>query len=461
MMTGLNEELWNRLLPKIDDIETVYEEAFDWLTEVSEVDLLVAYRPDPLEDLSTGNAERAIPIILKGDCAKPNPVEIDKIRTNQSGMVELSHELVHLTIDNEWFGALESDEPINETIHTNLLPLAQFLQFTARYHYHRDRAGISEWFLKIGGYLSEGREFHELIKALLDLACEAMEHDTGGFYTVEENQLQLQVSSGFDVEEHRGRRAINEELLLEKGMGTKNLLFEKVEKTNLFNLYLPLRMGPELIGVIALFDLPMGPEELPEADEFSLTALATVSAIALNNLELSSQLQEKVIHDELSGLKTNEYFRERVHQEIERGQRYDIPSSLLLIDLDHFEEINEKHGYPVGDAVLREVGRVIRNTVRRIDICSRVENDQFGILFPSTTIQDALNACDRLQEILNSPLIDIRGQNIEVDFSGGLAGFPEDADNVEELFRQVELALYEAKQTGKNRIVTAKGTTEE
>ena len=453
-MVRLNENLWNQLLDEIDDIEAVYERAFEWIANITESEVLISYRPDPLEDISTNSVEMARASVLRGDVTEPDPIEIETIQTNESGMVELSHELIHLRIDEKWFGAIESDQPLEEDAHEKLVPITQFLQFTARYHFHRDRAGISEWFLKISRYLSEDRGFEKLSEALLGLACEAIDHDTSAFYTIEEHQLQLVKTRGFDIDEHRGRRTIDLENLVEEGLDSRNLIYRHTENGQM-SLYIPLRMGSELIGLIVFYDLETEEQRITQAKEFSLTALATISAIALNNLELSSQLQEKVIHDELSGLKTNEYFQERVHQEIERGQRFQTPSSLLLIDLDHFDQINDQYGDTVGNAVLRELGRVIRNSVRRIDICSRVEDDdQFGILFPNTNLKQALKASERLQEVLNTPLMDIRGEEIEIDFSGGLASFPEDAEDVEELFRQVELALYEAKQTGKNRIVT-------
>jgi diguanylate cyclase (GGDEF)-like protein len=459
-MTDDIETLWNDLFRSMDDLDGLYEVLGDWIAETTSADEVIFYRPQPLSDLPNHDCTMAEATVLRGETEAPDPLPIKELRDNESGIAELSHSMFHL--ENEsWYFSVELSEEPPAILTENRSTILQFLEFTVRYHFTRERADVSRWFMTISQWLMDDRDYEDLLSDMLSMACEAMDHEAGGFYTLHDNEFKLTASEGFDVDEYRDRKVFSRDKLVDLGLGELDTVFEPADERDRYHLYLPLRLGPELIGIVALFETETGPESLTDSDEFTLNALSTVMTIALNNLELSTQLQEKVIHDELSGLKTNEYFRERVHQEIERGQRYGTPSSLLLIDLDRFEEINQEHGHPVGDAVLRELGRIIRNSVRRIDICSRVENDQFGILFPNTSAQEAVNALERLQEILNSPLMDVHGQDIEVNFSGGLAGFPEDAENVEELFRQVELALYEAKQTGRNRIVTSESVSED
>jgi diguanylate cyclase len=154
--------------------------------------------------------------------------------------------------------------------------------------------------------------------------------------------------------------------------------------------------------------------------------------------------------DGLSGLLNRSHWEAVVGAEFQRCRRIGHPSSLVMIDIDHFKSINDKHGHPVGDAVIRSVARILRSTLRLHDVPGRYGGDEFGIVLPGSPLDGAEVLAERMRARIESAVLESR-TGVRATASLGVAAFnPTDADQVDWIAR-ADRALYRAKESGRNR----------
>jgi len=172
-------------------------------------------------------------------------------------------------------------------------------------------------------------------------------------------------------------------------------------------------------------------------------------------------LEEQSVTDSLTGLKNRRFFDERLPEEFRRAQRYSDPVSLMMIDLDHFKEVNDRYGHQMGDVVLRDAAAVIRNSVREPDICARYGGEEFAVILPKTHLGGTLTVAERVWRGLKDKVyrqeVPAVGQasvaEVRVTASLGLAFFPsKDIVSAELLVKFADEALYQAKRQGRNNI---------
>ncbi len=249
-------------------------------------------------------------------------------------------------------------------------------------------------------------------------------------------------------------------------------------------LVVPLAVGDAAAGYISLRRLgatAFGDEEIE-----LVQVVANQAAAALENARLYRVVERQAITDGLTGLYNHRYFYERLHEEFARSQRYGLPLSLLIIDVDDFKRFNDRYGHPVGDRVLAEVGRVLRDQIRQgIDFPARYGGEEFAVLLPNTARDGAQAVGARLARELGvltaridgtsppagEPACEV-GERIRVSIAGtgledvpgaegahvtvsiGVASSPGQAGSPDELVRNADKALYLAKRSGKNRVET-------
>ncbi len=261
-------------------------------------------------------------------------------------------------------------------------------------------------------------------------------------------------------------------------------------------------MGGRVIGVLALSRF--GGARFVER-EFELVKLITnLAAVAIWNSRVYGDMEEKAVHDGLTGLYNHRHFYERLGQEVARAQRYGTSLSLLMIDLDGFKQYNDTHGHLAGDDVLKEVGRILQEQVRKdVDIVARYGGEEFAVLLPNTDCEPLTQASVGLTDevfaaveaavdgpsagngadVLNGspPRLAagqppppglacgarivgerIREQVAKCEFGGvarprltvsvGAASLPDSAYDGYHLVQNADKALYLAKRLGKNRV---------
>ena len=166
--------------------------------------------------------------------------------------------------------------------------------------------------------------------------------------------------------------------------------------------------------------------------------------------QLQHQLEDLAYSDALTSLPNRRMFGDYCRRMIAAAERTDGGFALLLIDLDHFKQVNDTLGHGAGDAVLVETARRLRNIARKADVVARLGGDEFAILLADTAIPSAVDiACHRIQEAFERPILH-EGHEMRTSPSIGVALFPIDGTTQDELYKSADLALYEAKRSGRH-----------
>ncbi len=224
----------------------------------------------------------------------------------------------------------------------------------------------------------------------------------------------------------------------------------------------PLKAKDRVVGVIVVDHL-FTKKPIIKADVQILMMFANQAGLAIENSQLYEQTLTSAHTDALTRLWNHGYFQQTLIEELARAARNQKELSLAVLDLDNFKHYNDRLGHQVGDAVLCRVARLLKETARTMDTVARYGGEEFAIIFPETSRQEALGACERLRErIFSQPFEREEIQPLgRLTVSIGLAGFPHDATTPTTLIRAADLALYEAKRAGKNRVCLAHPTHEE
>ena len=170
------------------------------------------------------------------------------------------------------------------------------------------------------------------------------------------------------------------------------------------------------------------------------------------------ELQELSVTDALTRLKNRRFFDERIAEEFRRASRYSDPLSLIMVDLDHFKDVNDHFGHPMGDVVLRTAAEVIRTSTREPDICSRYGGEEFAVILPKTHLTGAIAVAERIWKELGKKVYRLTGPSSNVEERGvtaslGVAAYPYvDITSAELLLKYADEALYRAKESGRNTI---------
>jgi diguanylate cyclase (GGDEF)-like protein len=178
--------------------------------------------------------------------------------------------------------------------------------------------------------------------------------------------------------------------------------------------------------------------------------------IALSGLALSDKLTTLAIKDGLTGMYNQSYIKARLQEEIYRSERYKYPLSVMMIDLDDFKALNDRHGHVVGDRVLKAIGELLQDMIRSSDIGGRYGGEEFLVLLPQTACLDAAAAGERLRkEIALYPFRTgpSEDKTCHLTVSIGVYSTPFYSQNVEEIVNLTDAALYRAKKEGKNKVV--------
>jgi diguanylate cyclase (GGDEF)-like protein len=140
--------------------------------------------------------------------------------------------------------------------------------------------------------------------------------------------------------------------------------------------------------------------------------------------------------------------------------RFGGTSSLILVDIDHFKQVNDTYGHEAGDAVLRQVAKTLGDGVRAVDICARFGGEEIAILLPQTPVIGATELAERLRRSIADRPVNHEGTAIRVSASFGIAGYPETVPHGDWLFPAADKALYNAKADGRNCVKSLVATTE-
>jgi diguanylate cyclase (GGDEF)-like protein len=278
-----------------------------------------------------------------------------------------------------------------------------------------ERHRLSEAVSRFGDALAATHDVDQLMRAIVETAVEAT-GATGGMLVGSEGQV-VEVGA--------------------PGRGTDQL-------------ELPLRAGRTSFGTLFLFGRNFD-------DDARLTAASLVgqSVIALDNAKLHRIVERQALVDGLTGLANRRQAEDALASEVSRAARFGGPLSLVIGDLDDFKLVNDAHGHPVGDTVLREFAAVLARSVRDVDIAARWGGEEFLLVLPGTDAAGAVRLAQRIRDYVEGrTLVTPEGVPVRITASFGVAEH-EEGDDAEQVVAAADAALYQAKRAGKNRVELA------
>jgi diguanylate cyclase (GGDEF)-like protein len=213
----------------------------------------------------------------------------------------------------------------------------------------------------------------------------------------------------------------------------------------------PLKVGSEVIGVVAAW---RNSGITPHAAQ-DLETLAPYAALQLRHARELGVIRTIAERDALTGLNNRHAFDVHFAAEAARYDRYQRPFALIILDIDHFKNVNDRYGHDAGDFILQKVGEVIRASLRNVDFAARLGGEEFVVMLPETGLAKGIEIAERVRTRMEEQILDWRGQRIDVRISAGVSAIPECVPNTDALLRSADTALYASKRGGRNRVTAA------
>jgi diguanylate cyclase (GGDEF)-like protein/MYXO-CTERM domain-containing protein len=303
--------------------------------------------------------------------------------------------------------------------------------------------------------LGSSIEFDELLDRVLDAALEVPGFDAAMVALDEAGGTTTIATRGLTPEEAAHPPSSGAAGALPPGPITVSYRYGAADAadTHLIRggLFLPLvsRDGHAL-GSLALFWRTPGYEPSPERVAV-VEQIAETCIPAIENARRYREARQLAETDALTGFFNQRYFHETLRREALRAQRYDRRLALLIIDLDDFKAVNDRIGHLAGDAVLAQVAERLRNEIRSVDVGCRVGGDEFGVIMPESTSEDAAQLFQRMHDAVGT--MSVPGGH-RVRISAGIAELRH-GETAAGLFERADSALYRAKDLGKNQVSLA------
>ncbi|MCK4632357.1 MAG: sensor domain-containing diguanylate cyclase [candidate division Zixibacteria bacterium] len=195
------------------------------------------------------------------------------------------------------------------------------------------------------------------------------------------------------------------------------------------------------------------PDAFREREHQMLSVVTRSTAMALENAELHRRTEELTISDELTDTYNYRYFVQKLEEEKRRALRYDLPLSLIMVDIDWFKKLNDTYGHEVGNIVLKRLSMLIKDCIRDVDMFFRFGGEEFVIILPQTPLSEARRIGERIREHVEGTIIEAGSVGkLKITVSCGVSSFPENGKSQDELLSVADQALYRAKGEGRNLV---------
>jgi diguanylate cyclase (GGDEF)-like protein len=327
----------------------------------------------------------------------------------------------------------------------------------------RQRGELTEAIRRVGDALAMGLDRNGVVALAVRTAVDACEAEAGRAQPVSPDAFYESSQGDEDAELDEAMRAA------ERRAAGVRLLPKRRSPERPPRMATPASVGTVHALAVPMLGLPGSPEYLgvlsiarhrrrfTHEEEELLQYLAGQAVVSIENARLHETVERQAVTDELTGLANLRAFHTTLEREIERSRRFETPLALVMLDLDHFKQINDEFGHQQGDEVLELVADVLRDFSRDIDAPARYGGEELAVVLPQTDSEGAEQLAERIREAverLEVPRVDGAGA-LRIKASFGVAAVPESATSRPSLIAAADAALYRAKRAGRNRVERA------
>jgi len=341
-------------------------------------------------------------------------------------------------------------------------------------HVKADPRGFSEVaiFHELGKALTSSLQLDQVLRTIMQKVEEFLHPDTWSLLLMDEAKQELY----FEIATGEGSAALKDirikigqgiagwvaqtgEVVIVPDTSRDSRFFAKVdEKTKMQTrsiVAVPVRFRDRSLGVIELINC-VGPQGFGERDLALLEVLSDFAAIAIENARHVQKIHELTITDDCTTLYNARHLNFVLETEIYRSQRYNYEFSLIFIDLDHFKSVNDTYGHLSGTRLLADIGNMVKSNCRLIDFAFRYGGDEFVVLLPQTSKENALIVARRLHKRIREHIwMQDLGLEIKITASVGIASYPTDSRDKSKLLHLADEAMYLVKNTSRDSVAAA------
>jgi diguanylate cyclase (GGDEF)-like protein len=327
-------------------------------------------------------------------------------------------------------------------------------------------------FHELGKALTSSLQLDQVLRTIMEKINEVLRPDTWSLLLmdVDKGELYFQIATGKGAEALKDVRiklgqglagwvAQTGEVVVVPDTSKDSRFFAQVDARTKMEtrsiVAVPVRFRDHCLGVIELINC-IGPEGFSPRDLALLEALADYAAIAIENARHVQRIHELTITDDCTSLYNARHLNFMLDTEIYRSHRYAFEFSLIFIDLDHFKMVNDTFGHLMGSKLLAEIGEAIKDKCRLIDLAFRYGGDEFVVLLPQTSKENALGVARRLHKLIREAVwLKEPGLNVHVTASVGVASYPSDSRTKAELLHLADEAMYLVKNSTRDSVAAA------
>lgn len=313
--------------------------------------------------------------------------------------------------------------------------------------------------------LNSTLQFDQVIKIVLEQARKVVTFDTASVLLLKDNDLVVMSALGFSssislegtsfsIDENSPNLLVidSKKPVIVNDLRKKYRGFDEPHLQAIQSwMGIPLLHHNELIGILT-FDSYQN-NHFTDEDATMASAFADPVAVAIENARVFARMEQLAITDTLTGLYTRRHFFALAENEFERAQRYERSLAMLMLDIDHFKVINDTYGHVIGDQVLRTLAvTCIQSILRKIDIAGRYGGEEFIILLPETSQEQANGVAERICRKIEKTIIPTNAGNIQVTASLGTAVMSSKHKTLSDLVQETDAVMYQAKDSGRNQV---------
>jgi len=327
-------------------------------------------------------------------------------------------------------------------------------------------------FNEIGKALTSSLDLKEILNIVMEKISEILKPNNWSLLLMDEEKgdMRFEIVVGEGSDKLRGMRlkvgegvagwvAKEKKPLLVPDVSKDERFCKRMDEATTFKtnsvIAVPLITRGKCLGVVELIN-KVEDGGFEEEDLLLLKTLADYTAIAIENAIFFRKVEELTITDDLTKLYNSRFLHNRLDYEVERAKRFKYELSMIFLDLDYFKEVNDRFGHLCGSKLLREVAQLIVGMIRNIDMACRYGGDEFIIVMPDTAKKNAVLVAEKLRKgVSDWKFLQDEGINLHLTASFGVASYPKDADNKNDLIHMADNAMYKVKNKSRNGVAEA------